>query len=113
MASVLAGAGTAALGALILGEYQFSGYVPWVAGVVLGLVVAEVMVLAGRWRGWVPALAAAALSAGGLAWAGWISSGQGIEPYPLLAWVSAAVGAAAAGTRAGARPSPRRSATGR
>lgn len=92
----MAGAATAALGALVLGEYEFVGYVPWVAGVVLGLLVAEVMLAVGRRRGWLSAGLAAGLAAAGLAWAGWIDSAGGVSPYPRLAWAAAAVGAAAA-----------------
>ncbi|MBW3581395.1 MAG: hypothetical protein KY441_00315 [Actinobacteria bacterium] len=108
---VLAGAAVAALGALIAGEYEFAGVVPFVVGLLLGLVVSEVVALGGQWRGWVPAALAAALAAGAVIWGGWIDSGQGIEPYPVLAWAGAAVAAAVALVRvrpaARVRPRPR------
>ena len=97
--SLLAGASVAALGALILGEYEFVGWFPWVAGVLFGLVVAEVVVTIGAWRGTVPALASAVLGAGGLAWAAWITTGEGIEPWPATAWLAMALAAAAAVAR--------------
>jgi hypothetical protein len=102
--SLVAGAAVAALGGLILGEYEFEGAFPYVAGVLFGLVVAEVVVSVGAWRGPVPAVASAAFAAGGLAWAAWITSGEGIEPWPALAWVAMALAAGAAAVRAGPRP---------
>src|SRR5687767_3656416 len=42
--AVVAGAAVAAFGALILGEYEFRGTMPYVAGVLFGLVVAEAVV---------------------------------------------------------------------
>ena len=104
--SLLAGAAVAALGAKILGEYEFTGWFPFVAGVLFGLVIGEVVVSVGRWRGPVPAAAGALLAAGGLAWAGWIDSSEGLEPFPTLAWVAMALGAAAAALRALGRDAP-------
>ena len=104
--SLLAGAAVSALGALILGEYEFTGWFPYVAGVLFGLVVAETVVGVGHWRGPVPAVAAATLSAAGLAWAAWIDSGEGLEPWPSLAWVAMALGAGAAALRAWGRDEP-------
>ena len=101
---VLAGAAVAAFGALIVGEYEFQGLLPLLAGLVLGLLVTEAVVLGGQWRGWVPAGAAAALGAAGMLWGGWIDSGQGLEAYPPLAWLGAAVAAAVALVRG--RPHP-------
>lgn len=106
---VLAGAALAAFGALIVGEYEYQGALPVVAGLVLGLLVSEAVALGGQWRGWVPALAAAGLAAAGILWGGWIDSGEGIEPYPALAWLGAAVAAVTAGVRARPRPPRRRS----
>lgn len=107
---VLAGAAVAALGALIAGEYEFGGAVPFVAGALLGLVVSEAVALGGQWRGWVPAVLAAVLAAAAVVWGGWIDSAQGVEPYPVLAWVGAAVAAVVALVRARPRPQPRRAA---
>jgi hypothetical protein len=91
---LVVGAACAALGALILGEYEFSGALPWVAGPLFGLVIGEVVVGVGRSRHVVVAVAVAALSFAGIAWAGWIDSTEGIEPVKALAWVSAALAAA-------------------
>lgn len=98
----------AAFGALIVGEYQFSGAVPVLAGLVLGLLVSEAVALGGQWRGWLPALLAGVEAAVGIMWGGWIDSGQGIGPYPALAWVGAAVAALTAMARARPRRPRRR-----
>jgi hypothetical protein len=109
LALVLASA-SAALGALILGEYEFTGSLPWVAGPLFGLVIGEVVAGVGRTRHLLAAVLAAALSFGGIAWAGWIDSTQGVEPVKRLVWVSAALAAVAALVRVGGlrRPTPRR-----
>lgn len=103
---VLAGAAVAALGALIAGEYEFDGAMPFVAGALLGLVVSETVGFAGQWRGRVPAVLAAVLAAAAVLWGGWIDSGQGLEPYPVLAWAGAAIAAGIALVRM--RPAARR-----
>jgi hypothetical protein len=90
------GAATAALGALILGEYEFAGTLPWVAGPLFGLVIGEVVAGVGRSRHLAVATMAAVLSFAGVAWAGWIDSTQGIEPIKRLVWVSASLAAVAA-----------------
>lgn len=95
--ALLAATATAALGALLLGEYDFTGWTPFVAGVLFGVVVAEAAVVVGRRRG--PALAAATgvLSGAGLLWAVWISSDHWIF-VPRTAWVAVAIGPVAAAT---------------
>ena len=94
-------AGVCVLGALILGEYEFSGATPYAAGVLFGFVVSEFVVEIGKVRSVVVAVATAALVAGALAWAAWISSGEGLRPFPRPAWAAMAVGALAAGSRTG------------
>lgn len=93
---LLCAAAAAALGALILGEYEFSGTLPFVAGPLFGLVIGEVVVGVGRTRAVVAGLLAAALAFGGIAWAGWIDSTQGVEPVKGLVWVAAGLAAGAA-----------------
>jgi hypothetical protein len=83
------GAATAVLGALILGEYEFTGSLPWVAGPLFGLVIGEVVVGVGRSRHVAVAALAGVFSFAGIAWAGWIDSTEGLEPVKRLAWVSA------------------------
>jgi hypothetical protein len=96
---LLLAAAVAVLGAFILGEYEFDGYLPVGAGILFGLVVGEVAVEVGRRRTVPVALLCAAFSAAGLAWAGWIAAGEGLGPIPRGAWLAAAVGAAAAALR--------------
>ena len=99
--AVLAGAVVASLGALILGEYEFVGLMPFVAGPLFGLAVGEAVTWAGGERGVVQAGVAASLAALGVVWAGWIDSGEGIDPMPTLVWPAAALALACAGWRAG------------
>ena len=90
-----------ALGALILGEYEFSGATPIGAGILFGLVVSEIVVEIGRTRHPVVGLVTAALVAGSLGWASWVSSGEGLRPFPTGGWVAMAIGAVVAGWRSG------------
>jgi len=83
----------------VLGEYEMQGAVPLVAGAVVGLLLSEVVVAMGRWRGPAGAAVAAAGSAGCLLLAGWVDSTQGVEPYPVLAAAGAGIGAAVAAIR--------------
>lgn len=91
-AGLILGALTATLGALVLGEYQFEGWLPVGAGILFGAVVAEVVVEVGRRRTVSVAVATGLLAAGGLLWAGWISAGEGLEPISGGAKVAAALG---------------------
>jgi len=93
---LLCAAAAAALGALILGEYEFSGSLPYLAGPLFGLVIGEVVVSVGRTRAIAVALPAGALAFGGIAWAGWIDSSEGVEPVKALVWVAAGLAAATA-----------------
>src|SRR5438105_15317671 len=90
--AVVAGAGAAVLGALVLGEYEFSGVLPLVMGVLLGLAVTEVTTWIGRGATPVSTVAAAALTAGGLLAAGCISVHHRHDATPVGAWAAAALG---------------------
>jgi hypothetical protein len=96
---VVCGAAAAALGALILGEYEFTGSLPFIAGPLFGLVIGEIVVGVGKDRSLLVAALAAAAAFGGIAWAGWIDSTEGVEPVKALVWVAAALAAGAAGLR--------------
>ncbi len=106
--SVVAGAAVAGFGALVAGEYDYGGLIPVFAGLALGVLVSEAVALGGQWRGWAPASIAAGLAAGAVLWGGWISSGEGVAPYPPLAWLGAGLAAAVAVVRARPRPTRRR-----
>ena len=102
---VVLGAAVAALGAQILGEYEFTGTLPWIAGPLFGLVIGEVAVSVGRSHHVAVAASVAILSFAGIAWAGWIDSTQGVEPVKSVVWVSALLAAAAGFLRiVGLRP---------
>lgn len=94
--ALLCAAAAAALGALVLGEYEFTGSLPFVAGPLFGLVIGEIVVGVGRSRALAVAVGAALLAAAGIAWAGWIDSTQGVEPVKGLVWVAAALAAVTA-----------------
>jgi hypothetical protein len=96
LVGLLCAAAAAALGALMLGEYEFTGSLPYVAGPLFGLVIGEIVVGVGRSRAVLVALAAGGLAFGGIAWAGWIDSTQGLEPVKGLAWVAAGLAAVTA-----------------
>ena len=84
---------TGVLGALIVGEYDLHGFTPYVSGILFGLVAAEVALAIGRDNGIGPAAVVAVAAAGGLAWAAWISSGRGVAPIPLGAWLGVGLAA--------------------
>jgi hypothetical protein len=86
--AVVVAVAAGALGALILGEYDFSGPTPVVSGLLFGLVVAEVILTVARTGSRVLAIAASIISGLGVLWAGWISSGRGIEPIRSGAYVA-------------------------
>src|SRR3546814_9198075 len=81
----------AALGALILGEYEFDGALPFVAGPLFGLVLGELVVGVGRSRHLLIAVLTASLAAGGIAWAGWIRSEEHTSALQSLMRISYAV----------------------
>jgi membrane associated rhomboid family serine protease len=99
--AIVLGGLAAAFGALLLGEYPFSGATPWIAGLLFGYVVAEIVVSVSHRRGILLGLLAAAFSAAALLWSGWISAGDGKQRYPAMAWVAAAVAVVVALLRAG------------
>jgi hypothetical protein len=92
-----------ALGALVLGEYEFTGAMPFVAGPLFGLVIGELVLTVARMRSWPLAAAAACLAALGLLGAGWIDADEGVEPISGLVWPAMALGAVAAVISVGER----------
>lgn len=109
--AALAGATAAAVGAVILGEYNLTGVMGVGAGALFGLAVGEVVLIVGgpeAGGAWAAPLAAA-ITAGGVAWAAWISAGRDWGFVPGTAWIGLAVGAALAAVwvRTGARRSSR------
>ena len=93
-AALLVAAFASVVGALVLGEYQFEGLMPFGAGLLFGLVVGELVVSIAHSRSVVVAVVSGGLVAGGLGWAAWISSGEGLRPFPKMGWVAMVLGAA-------------------
>jgi hypothetical protein len=96
----LAGAAVASLGAVILGEYPFSGVLVLGAGVLLGLFVAEAVVGVGGAQGRGPAAVSAVLALAGLVWAAWIAENHDLGAVDAEGWLAVVLGAAAAALRA-------------
>lgn len=109
VAALVVAAMASALGALILGEYEQAGVTPFVGGVLFGLAVAELVLTVTHRGTTVLAVGAAVVSAAGLGWAVWISSGRGIAPVPGVAYAGVALGAIVSGawvTASGRRRKP-------
>lgn len=103
------GAVVATLGALFLGEYEFDETLPIVAGPLLGLVIAEIVVSIGKHRSWTMAGILAAMAGVAVLLAGHLDAND-IEPVKSGAYLSAVLAAAAAAVRTapwGNRPEPR------
>ncbi|HEX3426945.1 MAG TPA: hypothetical protein VHT30_12490 [Acidimicrobiales bacterium] len=101
VAGVAFGVGAAALGGWILGEYPFTGVMPYLTGVLFALVVAEIMLSISRRSGVVVAIPACIATAGGIFLAVWIQSTEGLVPIPIGGWVAIALGAVIALVRGG------------
>src|SRR3954447_21712738 len=101
LVAVIAGVVAAAAGALIAGEYAFTGAVPYIVGMLLGLAIAEIVVAIARRPTVVLGTASAVVAAGGVAYAAWDDAGYGIRPIAANAWAGVAVGFVTAGLRGG------------
>lgn len=99
MLGLVCATATAALGALILGEYEFTGTLPYVAGPLFGLAIGEVVVGVGRDRSVPVAVAAAVLGFTGVTGAAAFGVSEGVAPITTAAWVAAALAALVAGLR--------------
>jgi hypothetical protein len=98
---IVLGAAVAGLGGWILGEYPFTGFTPYIAGVLFALVVTEVMLSISHRHDLVIAIAGAGCTVAGLGLAVRISTGEGIDPIPIGGWVALGVGAVVALLRGG------------
>ena len=94
--ALIAGEAVAAAGAVILGEYEFAGATPFIAGVLFGLAVAEAMITVARGATIWLAAWGATMAGGGILLAAWISSGRGVAPMRAMGYVAAALGAVVA-----------------
>jgi phosphatidylserine synthase len=99
-AGLTAAAGIAALGALILGEYSFTGLTVLGAGAALGLFTAEVArATTGRASTWLAA-GCAVVAGGAMLWSAWIATGHNLSFLGPEGWAAVAVAAVVAGFRA-------------
>ena len=90
-AAAVSGIAVAGAAAIVLGDYPLSGSVPWVAAVLIPLLIGVAMTLVdGRRR---PALWAVTgvLAAASVGWGVWIASGRGLDPVPASAWIAIAL----------------------
>ena len=94
--AVAAAAAGAALGALIMGEYELAPTTAIFAALAFGFAIGEVIASISRRHGVVEAALAAVITGGGLAWGGWISSGRGLVPLTTAAKFAPFVGAVVA-----------------
>ena len=96
--AVLAALAVAALGAVILGEYELAGFRPILAGFLFGITVAEVVATVARGAAGDPELwaAVALVAEAGLVWATWISTGHELDRAAATAWLGIGVGVVAA-----------------
>ena len=92
------GAAVAALGALFLGEYEFDEMLPIVAGPLLGLVIAEIVVSIGGHRSWTMAGILAVIAGVAVLLAGHLDA-NGVEPVKSGAYLSAGLAALGAAVR--------------
>lgn len=93
---IVAAALTAAVAGVIMGEYELRGVLPYVAGLLFGLAVAEAAITAGADRAWALAVPSALFAFLGLAWAAKIDAGGGIGRVAGARWISSCIAAAAA-----------------
>jgi hypothetical protein len=95
------------LGALILGEYSFSGLTVIGAGAALGLFAAETARAAARGGGARLAVGCAAVAAASMVGAAWIATGHDLSFLDPEGWVAVVIAAVVAGVRAWwSRPAP-------
>ncbi|MGI8794019.1 MAG: hypothetical protein ACR2H3_12755 [Acidimicrobiales bacterium] len=85
--AAIAAAAASAFAAIILGEYELVGWIPLAAGLVFGIGTAEVVATIARWSDIAIVAATGLIAEGGMVWAVWISSGRGIVPVAVTAWV--------------------------
>ena len=104
--AVVAAAAVGALGALVLGEYSFTGITVMGSGVVLGLFIAEAALAIRRDKGRDLAGACAVIGWAAMTWAGWIALGHDLS----FLETTGVVGIVLTGLFAGGRclPAPQR-----
>lgn len=96
VAAVATGVVVAAVGAVMLGEYDLSGRAALIAGLVFGVALAEIVATVSRVADVAMTAAVALLAEAGLVWALWISTGHRLDLASVTGWAGVAVGTCAA-----------------
>ena len=92
----LAAVAAAAVGAVILGEYDYEGLTAVIGSALFGVAIAEVLLAIGRRLPPAGLAGLAAIVVGGLTWAAWISFNHFDRDVPLGTWASIGLGGAVA-----------------
>jgi hypothetical protein len=96
----LAAVAVGTLGALILGEYPFTGVTVLAAAVIFGLFISEAAVAVARSEGDVRlAVAVGVVAAAATTWAAWISTGRDLSFLGAAGWTAVGLAAVTAGGR--------------
>ncbi|MDQ6784900.1 MAG: hypothetical protein M3063_15985 [Actinomycetota bacterium] len=88
------GAVLAVVLALILGEYPFVGFTPYLAATVVPAIIGTAVVWTGRRHSDLLWAATGLLAGASIGWSLWISTGRGIDPVPTSGWIAVAVAVA-------------------
>lgn len=94
--AVLAAILVAAVGAVILGEYDLHGVTAVIAGAIFGVALAELVVTISRVGSVAMQVVAATCACAGLVWATWISTGHAFKYATVSTWLGIAIGVVAA-----------------
>lgn len=78
-------------GGIVLGDYPLSGSVPWVAALVIPLLIGSAMTLVAGGRRIALWAATGPLAAASYAWGVWIASGRGLDPVRTGVWAAGAL----------------------
>ncbi len=99
--ALAAAAGVGALGALILGEYEFKGITILATGVIFGLFIAEAALAVNRRAGAGLGAGAGLIGLAAMTWGAWITTFHHLSVLPGAGWAAVILTGAAAGLRAG------------
>lgn len=99
--ALVAAAGVGALGAVILGEYEFRGITVLAAGVVFGLFVAEAALAVNRGPAVALGVGSAVIGWAAMLWAAWITTFHDLAQLSGAGWAAVVLTGAAAGLRTG------------
>lgn len=89
--AALVGAAVSVAAAVVLGDYPLTGAVPWVAPVLIPVLIGTAMALvAGRQNRWLW-VATGPLGAVAILWGVRIATGWGLDPWPASWWLVTAV----------------------